>query len=543
MSTNRRVLTWSAIAILGAVTGACTFVTQQAPEDYRSDAGAFRMTRAERQRQARDSAIAQALADEVGPRVTIRADFENAAGSRRVEATFHMYDDAYVVVGHLDAAGRMRIVFPNSPDDDGFVRGDKVYHIPSFFAGFVDEYAYQYSLYRYRAFSLASRRDSYDAGLGYVFIVASWRPLRLDRIADGNRWETYEVADLNYLQDPREAIEELGAVVAGDNREAYTIEYARYYTTNYGMYSMSAFDLLNSCYANSSFGLSPFAYSPFGYFSSFASGFGLGSCGRRRSYVAYGGYGYTYPPSRPAPPIITPPNGPLPTPTIPIFHRPRTGGDAPSTPPGTPIAQHRPREEPATAGTNQPATQHVETGGAQPYHRPGLITEDAGDRRGTRGGQSARRPMASDTYRPERPSLAEMVSRRRFDEETRTQSSRAGNDEAWSRVGASRQRPADNGGRWNDEGTARVRGGTSRVSGGTSRGSDRGVSSGAYSPRGDGGRRETPRGESPRSEPRHETPRSSPAPSRAEPASRPSSPPAASPRSEPAKTETRKPGA
>ncbi|HWC45778.1 MAG TPA: hypothetical protein VG868_06655, partial [Casimicrobiaceae bacterium] len=139
----------------------------------------------------RDSAAAQEIADEVGPRVTVRADFDYAGGSRQVQATFHMYDDAYVIVGHLDAAGRLKIVFPSEPGDDGFVRGDKVYHVPAFFAGFADEYAWRHNDYQYRYHSIASRRDSYDAGLGYVFVIASWRPMRLDRITDGNHWETY----------------------------------------------------------------------------------------------------------------------------------------------------------------------------------------------------------------------------------------------------------------------------------------------------------------------------------------------------------------
>ena len=72
-----------------------------------------------------DSIIAQALADREGPRVTIHAQISNAADSRRVRGVFRLEDDAYVIVGHIDADGVLRIAFPNDPTDDGFVRGSR----------------------------------------------------------------------------------------------------------------------------------------------------------------------------------------------------------------------------------------------------------------------------------------------------------------------------------------------------------------------------------------------------------------------------------
>ena len=206
MRTTRLALSWSAIVLMSGVGTGCVFATQSAPEGFRAD-DAIAQTTPEERRQLRDSAAAQQVADEVGPRVTVRADFDFAGGSREVQATFHMYDDAYVIVGHLDAAGRLKIVFPSEPGDDGFVRGDKIYHVPSFFAGFVDEYAWRRNDYRYSAHTVASRRDSYDAGLGYVFVIASWRPMRLDRITDGDRWQTYNDSDVGYMTDPRDAVE------------------------------------------------------------------------------------------------------------------------------------------------------------------------------------------------------------------------------------------------------------------------------------------------------------------------------------------------
>src|SRR5438477_1000876 len=505
MRTARFVHAWSAIVLASGASVGCAAATRSAPEGLRSDAGIAEWTPAER-RQMRDSANAQAVADEVGPRVTVMADFDYAGGSRRVEASFHMYDDAYVIVGHLDAAGRLSVVFPSAPGDDGFVRGGKIYHVPSFFAGFTDEYAWRYSDYRYSSHSVASRRDSYDAGLGYVFVVAAWRPMRLDRITDGNRWERYEVSNISYMHDPREAIEELGAVIAGDNREAYTIEYAHYSTTNYGTYAFSDFDAVNSgCYSSRALGFGRFNslfFSPFGFLPSY--GFGAGALGCGSGYGRYGyGYGYAYPSTYP--PVVSGPvvpRGPVGFPIgKPIFHGPQggTGG----------VALHRPRPEtvPST-----PVSGTALTGNGSQYHRPDLIAEDVAGPRG-----QGRRGANADNGFTQRPTIQQRIGDRRIDEGARAATRDAGvrdNSEWTHRGGVSSPRATDNNPRWSD---------------GASRGSSAHESGRSY-----GGEtaRSAPRGEATHAAPAHSEPRSEPArmaPAHSEPATR--SAPAVSPSS------------
>ncbi|HEY7236350.1 MAG TPA: hypothetical protein VH539_19475 [Gemmatimonadaceae bacterium] len=459
MRTRRLLLSWSAVVLCSGIGSGCATIVPSSASNLRAGPSLTQTTGDER-RQLRDSANAQAVADEVGPRVTVMADFEPAAGSRRVEATFHMYDDAYVIVGHLDAAGRLRIVFPNAPGDDGFVRGDKIYHVPPFFAGFNDEYAWRYSSFRYERHDVASRRDSYDAGLGYVFVIASWRPMRLDRISDGNRWESYEVSDISYMQDPREAIEELGSLIAGDNREAYTIEYAKYSTTNYGTYALSDFDAVSSgCYNSLGFfgfkNGSPL-FLPVGVYP-ISSPFGFGSYGCNSGYgYSYLGYGYGYPvaysPLSPAPVIPRRPSIPI---GAPIFHVPRDGS-------GT-IALHRPRGE-AVPTTPVDGNTKVSVNGSSQYHRPGLIAEDAPSPRG-RG-----RTGGTDAgFTSNRPTIQQMIGTRRIDQEARGMGVRdAGirNDGAtrgttWSstnRGGVSVPRNVETGSRASDRG---YRGGSS----------------------------------------------------------------------------------
>jgi len=498
------------IMLLTGTGAGCAATASHATDGLRPEASLVQSTPEER-RDLRDSALAQRVADEVGPRVTVTADFDYAGGSRRVDARFHMYDDAYVIVGHLDAAGRLKIVFPSEPGDDGFVRGEKIYQVPSFFAGFGDEYAWNYQNYRYQTHNIAARRDSYDAGLGYVFVIASWRPMRLDRITDGNRWLSYEISDVSYMNDPREAIEELGSVIAGDNREAYTIEYAHYSTTNYGTYSYSSFDLFNSgeCYGYSGFGhralfLSPAMFLP-------AYGFGFGPVGCNSGYGSYGYYGFGYPvsygPTAVAPPII--PRGPRQGVPIapPVFHNPRDPGS------GT-VALHRPRPE-----ANPPATP---VNGSSQYRRPGLITEDAPILRPRGQGRVAGGEMTSASTRP---TIQQMIGSQRIDQEAMARGAREaairamGGRETGARVngwsstnqgGVSAPRNVDGGSHWGNGGGGQTVRESPRGNGGGSQGYTPARAEGAHS----APARMEPRGESARSAPAHSepTPRSAPAP-------------------------------
>jgi hypothetical protein len=437
----------------------------------------------------RDSASAQAVADEVGPRVSVTADFDYSGGSRRVDARFHMYDDAYVIVGHLDASGRLKVVFPSEPGDDGFVRGEKIYQVPAFFAGFGDDYAWNYSNYRYSTHNVAARRDSYDAGLAYVFVIASWRPMRLDRITDGNRWLSYEISNVSYMYDPREAIEELGSLIAGDNREAYTIEYAHYSTTNYGTYSLSSFDAFNSnaCYGYSrGYGYRSILLSPFMFVPTY--GLGFGSFGCAGGYSHY--YGYpVYTPTAVAPPII--PRG---RPSVPIgspvFHAPRNPGDGA-------IAVHRPRPDgnQPTPGSGSSA---LNSGGQ--YRRPGLIAEDAPSARPRGQGRVSGGEMGLTSSRP---TIQQMIGSRRIDQEARGMGARG----AAMRDAGTREANTGNTS-WSNGGSRAARE-SGRTSGGETRASSPSRAEGSHG----GSARSEPRAESPRSAPSHSepAPRSAPA--------------------------------
>jgi len=198
----------------------------------------------------------------------VYAEVENAAGSRLVRANFHLDDDAYVLVGHVDADGVLRIEFPEAPEDNGFARGQASYQTAQFFAGFAGEYRARFATGLYRQ-NGASANDSYDGGLGYVFVIASWQPMHFEKFSTGGRWDSFEVSDANYAKDPRPAIYELASLLAGANPSTYTVRFAKVFDTRtqYGAsggYFSDAFgtQMCNGFGYGYSFG---FASSPFGF--------------------------------------------------------------------------------------------------------------------------------------------------------------------------------------------------------------------------------------------------------------------------------------
>jgi hypothetical protein len=230
-----------------------------------------------------ESLPAPLAVDGGGPRVQVHTFYTTVSGSRRVEPSFTADEDAYVVVAHLDAYGRVQVVFPGSPRDDGFVRRGQSYRVPPFFAGFSSEYAARRrDVLPWR--TTTSLHDSYDGGTAYLFVIASRRPLQVDSIADNAKWASYQL-DETYIRDPRSAIQELAAVLA-DGGQAYTITYATSYASDrYNAYGGNAFDdgFDSFAYNGYSSGLCSSGFSGFG-FRRFGFGFGR----------PYGGYSFGY---------------------------------------------------------------------------------------------------------------------------------------------------------------------------------------------------------------------------------------------------------
>jgi hypothetical protein len=87
-----------------------------------------------------------------------------------VDVRFRTSDDAFVVVYNVDTRGRVRLLFPETPWDDGFVAAGRIVRVPSARAG-------------YRLMVTG------PAGVERVVALASHRPL-------ASRWRELAEADL-----------------------------------------------------------------------------------------------------------------------------------------------------------------------------------------------------------------------------------------------------------------------------------------------------------------------------------------------------------
>jgi hypothetical protein len=362
-------------------------------------------------REIRDSVVAQLLADREGPRVDIRAQLVQYTGSRRLRASFRVEDDAYVVIGHVDAEGVVRIVFPAEPRDDGFVKGGRSYQSSEFFAGFAD--AYRFRARSYGSFA-AYRPESYDGQFGYLFIVASWRPMHTEQFANDHGWDSFEITDNSYQDDPRAAIYELAALLAGENREAYTVKFARYSNTM----DYSPFGFGRAAFTSGLCTTGANGWRFYGFPGTFRPLDLVGRPGyndvvysRGRTYyydslgdcytsAPYGGYyPYFQPRIAQTPPDI-PPSG------IPTRGRAMSADDSPRNPiePKPPVGSGR--VGPILAKEIGP----IDVPTSPQYRDRGLITEDDGSRPPVRSPRVAVQPEQPE--RRTRPSIQQMTERR-----------------------------------------------------------------------------------------------------------------------------------
>jgi hypothetical protein len=362
-----------------------------------------------------------------GPRVSIRAEISNEADSRRVRGIFRVDDDAYVVVGHIDADGVLRIAFPNDPSDDGFVRGNRSYQTNEFFAGFNSQY-------RFRArtttiWNTVAAQDAYDGGFGYVFIIASWRPMRFDRFSDGYRWDTFDLVSDSYMNDPRPVIQELASRLAGDNGDGYTIQFARYANTEV---IASSYNTIGAAYtAGYCSGYAPLGFASFGYvrygfpvYSGFNTNFwyrgtsyyydAFGDCYRTSSPWGIG-FGYRVvqlpfvPPSPPRTrPRILDVTGHRPPPTpqpLPGYFMPQPGQTAPGEAQieHRQVPDYRERTTPASDGNaTGPARRQPRIDGPTPVeHRDRPVIQEPVRRAEPRDETQPRMAVPERTNRPE----------------------------------------------------------------------------------------------------------------------------------------------
>lgn len=180
------------------------------------------------------------LAPKLGPRGSIRALYDGGLLRRRVSAQFSVEQSAYVLVGHLGGDGFIRVVYPSRAYNTWGDKGQ--FYRTAAFAADYDAAPGYYFMTTTNMRSPGARTYSYDGrGHGFIFMITSRRPLRVDRISDFGVWDDMEVEDYHRMLDPRRAIREYADLLA--NGEAYSIQYAQSFTAySYTTYADAMMD-------------------------------------------------------------------------------------------------------------------------------------------------------------------------------------------------------------------------------------------------------------------------------------------------------------
>jgi hypothetical protein len=144
-----------------------------------------------------------------------------------VRVRFEVTDDAYVVIARVTSDGELTILYPTSRTQRTFVKGGS-----------------SRMVYGRRAGNLASFFATDRGGTGYVFGLASARPVDLSRFSnrDFERLGTssqFSLANRRYSFRPDEYIERFAAAVLWDPDTPYDYD-VDYYATNASFFASSA---------------------------------------------------------------------------------------------------------------------------------------------------------------------------------------------------------------------------------------------------------------------------------------------------------------
>jgi len=147
--------------------------------------------------------------------------------------------DAYVTIFRVDTDGRVRVLFPREPWEDGFVRGGREFEVQA-----RDE----------DAFAI----DDYP-GVGYVFAVAAADPFNYDPIMSGDHWDYRAIAQGRVRGDPYVALTDLAERIVANDHDDWDYDITPYYVER--RYDYPRF-LCYDCHSYASYRYwDPYAYS------------------------------------------------------------------------------------------------------------------------------------------------------------------------------------------------------------------------------------------------------------------------------------------
>lgn len=149
-----------------------------------------------------------------GPEVRIRASVVSSHTSRMIEPVVYLADSAWLVIGDIGDDGTLRIVYPARPGDQNLVQKTRSFEGPRFQPRL--EFPF-----------LVTAFSTPRTAPGIAFVIASSSPLDLTKLAEGDRWSTFDVYYENHMNEPRPAITDLAAAIA-TNVGDISISYAPY---------------------------------------------------------------------------------------------------------------------------------------------------------------------------------------------------------------------------------------------------------------------------------------------------------------------------
>lgn len=181
--------------------------------------------------------------DEVAraPRIRLVVPPASYAGSQYVEASFQLSADAYVLVVAVDLDRRIRVLYPETPEESGFAAGSSPHRLTRFFAGFARSgrssgYDSRYDM---------TGRISPVGGGGVLLAVASDRPLQLERLTGvGGDWDEPTLMQLVFDESLSGAAHAVGRAVVltgQDFNTDYSTFSGRRTLTAYGSFASSGF--------------------------------------------------------------------------------------------------------------------------------------------------------------------------------------------------------------------------------------------------------------------------------------------------------------
>jgi hypothetical protein len=308
------------------------------------------------------------------PRVRLTV-LGSPVASRYVDASFQVPEGAFVMVVAVDLDRRIRVVFPEKPDQSGFVARNNSTHMTRFFTGF----GYARNFGRYSSFYSVSQPITRYSGGGVLLAIASDKPLQFDRLIDSDgEWNEKLLERVVFDVSARTAARALGKAVTIAGQE-FGLDYSSFRGFNSGISSFAS-NGFNDCS-----GFDDFGYT--GYDGGYVSGYSLGGSGAPVVYFQQGGvvyaqYQYASRCGRPQY------SAPVPVRSIPATPRDTTHADsAMATTYRSALAS---RMAPSAAGLRTPRTQvAAESSGIREANR----TTSDGATRSRTPDQMIRRPV------------------------------------------------------------------------------------------------------------------------------------------------------